>query len=288
MSEDGAPPRKTSAQSGLTTLDFDLVSQHAAELLEHTTWSRRQLVDYQQKRLKSALQAAVDASSYYRQTIGDLVARNAPLAEFPVLTKRELMANFDHIITDPRLSRGAIERHIDGPDAGALMLGEYRTAATGGTTGERGVFVYNAQAWLSVIANTARFRRILGALNSTRVIGIGAPSPIHLSNRFYAEFRAGRSDAPALDVTMPVGDVVEALNTFQSEVVVTYPSFVRVLAQEQQSGRLRISPRYFRSGAETLTPDVRDLVRVTWNIPVFNPGMRAHVGHPLGRRPLSL
>jgi phenylacetate-CoA ligase len=159
-----------------------------------------------------------------------------------------------------------------------MLLEEYRAAATGGTTGERGVFVYNDRAWLSVIANIVRFQRILGVLPSTRSVGIAASSPIHMSYRFNAEQRAIRPHAPALDLTMPVPHIVETLNTYQPEAVATYPSFIRVLANEQMSGRLRIAPRFVRSGAETLTQQVRDLARAAWNAPVINSYSCTEVG----------
>jgi phenylacetate-CoA ligase len=52
--------------------------------------------------------------------------------------------------------------------------------------------------------------------------------------------------------------------------VITYPSLIRRLAEEQSAGRLRIEPRMFCSVAETLTQDVRDLVRETWWASVLN------------------
>jgi putative adenylate-forming enzyme len=262
----------------LTILDVDLVKRHAAELLNHNSWSRERLISYQLDQLKKSLDHAVDRSGYYKEVAGELVDRGAPLEEYPVLTKRMLMANFDRITTDGRLTRASIEHHLDSSQAGTLFLGEYRTAATGGTTGERGVFAYNDQSWLSVIGNIMRFQRMLGVVPNTRAIGIGAPSPIHLSNRFNAEFRASRPGAPELDVTMPINQVVEALNEYQPEVIITYPSFLRVLAHEQQAARLKISPRVVRSGAETLTQDVRDLVRNAWNVPVANGYASTEVG----------
>jgi phenylacetate-CoA ligase len=180
------------------------------------------------------------------------------------------MDNFDRIVTDPRLSRHLVESHVDGPDPGTLLLDEYRVAATGGTSGERGVFAYDHRSWLSVVANIVRVQRFLGVHPATRSIGIGAPSPIHLSYRFYAELRASRPGAPDLDVTMPVERVVEALNAYQPEALTTYPSFLRLLALEQQAGRLKISPRFMRSGAEMLLPEVRDLVTATWGVPTYN------------------
>jgi phenylacetate-coenzyme A ligase PaaK-like adenylate-forming protein len=236
------------------------------------------LLAYQQDSLKKALRHAAGASAHYRETIGHLVARGASLAEFPVMTKRTLMANFDRVVTDQRLNRAMIERHLDGPEPGAMLLGEYRAAATGGTTGERGVFAYNDCAWLSVIANIVRFQRTQAIGAATRSVGIAASSPIHLSYRFNAEARALRPGSPKLDLLMPIPHIVETLNAYQPEALVTYPSFIRVLANEQLAQRLRISPRIVRSGAETLTQEVRNLARQAWGVTVINSYSCTEVG----------
>ena len=217
-------------------------------------------------------------SAYYRDQIAELVARDAPLVEFPVLTKSVLIAQFDRIVTDHRLTRALAERHLSGDRAGALLLDEYRVVATGGTTGERGIFVYDQGAWEVAVANLLRFQRWVGVFPDTRSLGIGASSPIHLTNRFAAELRVGRPGAPRLAVTTPVDEVVAALNAYQPEVLTTYPSFLRRLAEEQQSGRLHISPRRIRSVAETLSQDVRDLARAVWDVSLIGSYAATEVG----------
>ena len=71
-------------------------------------------------------------------------------------------------------------------------------------------------------------------------------------------------------MTTPLPEVVETLNGYQPEAVITYPSFVRRLVEEQMAGRLRIAPEKFSTVAETLTQDVRDLAEETWGAPVLN------------------
>src|SRR6185437_4003220 len=101
------------------------------------------------------------------------------LHEFPVMTKALLMANFDRIVTDKRLTRTLAEQHLGSAQAGAALLGQHFVLATGGTTGERGIFVYDQAGWEIAVANLLRFQRLIGILTTTRIIGIGAPSPIH-------------------------------------------------------------------------------------------------------------
>ena len=99
---------------------------------------------------------------------------------------------------------------------------------------------------------------------------IGAPSPVHVSNRFCAEIRAINTEAPRLSVVTPIEEIVEALNRYQPHIVITYPSLIRRLAEEQLAGRLKISPATMRSIAEALSPDVREIARATWNIQIIN------------------
>ncbi|OCP00766.1 CoF synthetase [Ensifer sp. LC13] len=239
------------------------------------------MLSFQRSELTSALRHAVDASAYYRETIGGLVARGAPLKDFPVLTKRALMENFDRIVTDPRLSRLQVEQHLSGVDSGSLLLGQYTAVATGGTTGERGVAVFDRAAWLAAIANMVRFQAFVGIDETTRSVAIFASSPVHISYHVGVELRALRPPAPRFNVLMPIEEIVDGLNANQPDVISTYPSFVRVLASEQQAGRLHIRPRLFRTSAETLTQEIRDLAAETWQAVVANSYVCTEAG-PMG------
>jgi phenylacetate-coenzyme A ligase PaaK-like adenylate-forming protein len=239
------------------------------------------LLTLQREELQSTLRYAVASSSYYRETIGAHVARGVPLTEFPTLTKRMLMENFESIVTDTRLNRHQVEGHLDGNDPGSLLLGEYRVAATGGTTGERGIAAFDGTDWLAVIAHMVRFQKIVGIDETTRSMAVFASSPVHISHRIGVELRAIRPTAPGLNVLMPIEAIVETLNTYQPAVISTYPSFVRVLAAEQQAGRLQITPRLIRTSAEALTQDVRDLATATWRATVVNSYVCTEAG-PMG------
>ena len=252
------------------TLDAVLVHRRVAELRARDNWTRQQLLAHQRERVQAVLHYAVSASPYYRETIGHLVVREAPLEEFPVLTKSQLVANFDRIVTDRRLNLADIERHLAGEHAADLLFGQYRACATGGTTGVRAVMVYDQTAWEYASANAIRFRNAGGALPATRHVGIGAPTPQHLSCRLFDELRLGEPGVPRLHVTMPIQEVVAALNEFQPDVISTYPSFIRRLAEERLEGRLKISTQQFYSVAEALMPDVRDLARQAWGAEIYN------------------
>ncbi|WP_244711473.1 phenylacetate--CoA ligase family protein [Rhizobium cremeum] len=259
-----------SSLATLATLEASRLIQYGNELFARRNWERERLLAHQHEQLVLMLRHAIDASPFYGKTISELVLRNAPLHEFPILTKQILMANFDQIVTDPRLDRRLVEHHLDSDNPGDLLLGEYRVAATGGTTGVKGLAVFDSSAWLAAIGNTLRFQRFVGIDEATQSMGIFASSPVHISYRIGTEMRAIRSPAPRLNVLMPIEAVVEGLNAYQPEVVSTYPSFVRVLANEQLAGRLHIRPRLIRTSAETLTPKVREIAADAWGAKVAN------------------
>ena len=251
-------------------LNFDELQQATAELLGHASWSRSKLKDYQDLQLKGLLSFATERSRWYRRSIGELVKQQRPLSDFPILTKEILMENFNDIVTDDRVTLAAVEQHISGATSGERYLGEYCTFPTGGTSGVRAIIIYDNGAWRNQVANAIRFLIQAGLKPDSRVIAIGASSSLHISGRLYAELRRWRPGAPDLDVTMPLDKIVAALNTYQPDTVISYPSFIRTLAVEQQNGKLRITPSMFGAVAESLSDDIRALAREVWDVEILN------------------
>ncbi len=65
-----------------------------------------------------------------------------------------------------------------------------------------------------------------------------------------------------LAASEPLQTMVELLNSWQPEVLLAYASIIRILADEQIEGRLRIRPGTVISGSEVLTTETRRLAVV--------------------------
>src|SRR5919106_1731878 len=115
----------------------------AAQMLERERWPRERLLEFQRRRLHAIVRHAVAHSPYYRRVIGDVGNGDIDLQALPIRTKTTVMAEFDRIVTDRRWRRADAERHLAGERAGEPLFGEYRIVATSGTTGVRGVVVYD-------------------------------------------------------------------------------------------------------------------------------------------------
>jgi phenylacetate-CoA ligase len=69
---------------------------------------------------------------------------------------------------------------------------------------------------------------------------------------------------PDVSAATPLPELVAALNAYQPEVLVGYPSVAGRLADEQLAGRLHVSLRAAGFGAEPLTPNLRSRIRAAW------------------------
>ena len=138
-------------------LDPSLLEETTLALLEHAKWSRSELLEHQHGALHRMLSNTILLSPWYESRIGDLVRRKRPLSEFPVLTKQDLMANFDDIVLDKDVKLADVEQHLSGDNPGDLFLEKYYVFPTGGTSGLRAVILYDELAWRNQVANLLRF-----------------------------------------------------------------------------------------------------------------------------------
>jgi phenylacetate-CoA ligase len=255
----------TAAATG--TAAADSLHVRVGQLLAIDSWSREQVLELQRARLRSLLQHAVARSPYYREHLGP-DAVDAPLADLPTLSKARLMDEFDRVVTDPRIRRADVERFLAGA-AGQPYLGAFRAFATSGSTGMPGVFVFAEAEFREGIATMLALMARFGIGPSTRVATIGAPSDVHVTRQLFAGVQSGR-DALRASVTTPLSELVERLNRFRPDAVLTYPSVMGALADEQLEGRLAIEPRRVAVGSEVLTEDTERRIEAAWGIRPVN------------------
>ena len=257
----------TVAATSVDNLDPATLGARGAALLQRDRWSHEQLHEYQRERLRALVRHAVRCSPYYRDVLGAL-AEDADLADLPTVSKRVLMERFDDVVTDRRLRLAELEPFLGHADAGALYLGEYRVFSTSGTTGMPGLFVYSQKEFAHWVAVFIRSFARLGLAAETRILGIGAPSALHLSQQVIAAMQAGRRDAPTVSVATPMDEMISALDRYQPEVIGGYPTVIALLAEEQLRGRLAIAPRVVLTSSEVLTDDATARIESAWTTPV--------------------
>lgn len=235
------------------------------------TWSREQLLAYQEQALARLLAHARERSAFYADRLPTTDPRGLP--ELPVLTKQTLMAEWDRICTDPALRLADVEARLlaeerSAANPGRAWRGRWWLAATGGTTGRRAALAWNRREWAQVLASYARVNDWAGVeldlRYPVRTAVVSSRNPTHQSAAVGASLRSPLVPALRLDARTPLPELVERLNEFQPRLLVAYASMVAPLAEEQIAGRLAIRPEKFVAASEVLPAPARALAEQGW------------------------
>jgi phenylacetate-CoA ligase len=237
-------------------------------------WPRERLEAHQQRALERLLAHARDNSPFYRRRLDGISPRGVQLEDLPTLDKRTLMERWDDIVTDRRLKLAAAERHVERARRDDHHLGGYRICATSGSTGRKGIFVWDRREWSTVLAAVLRWNAFMGAVprirNRIRYAAIGATSPVHQTSLMATTLDVGLMKLLRLDATAPIPQLVDALNRFRPEVINAYPSIASLLALEQRAGRLQIAPRAVCTTSEVRTEEMTERIKDAWHTEPFD------------------
>lgn len=240
-------------------------------LEQSCTWSPAKLAEHQRSATAAIREFAVARSPFYARFHRGLEHR--PLQELPILTKATLMENFDDVVTDRDIRLADVDAFLSEAKADDRYRGRYLALATSGSTGLRGVFLFDQDEWVECLASISRPMtwagvrpRLFPRIRSTM---LASTSPWHYSSQVGRSLTTVLLPTLRLDAGEPVERMVERLNAWKPDVLVAYPSVLRLLAAEQTAGRLKISPESCATSAEVLTEETRRRVREAFGVRVF-------------------
>jgi phenylacetate-CoA ligase len=246
------------------------------ELSARERLPREQVAADRQLRLDELARRAIDGSPFWRERLTPAMRGDGSLdlTAVPTLTKAEMMDRWDDAVTDRRLRRDEVLEHLDGLEHDALWLGEYRAMTTSGSSGLKGLFVYDRPAWRGLIAQFFRYNDYVGLKprlpRRTRVAAIGGGAPTHMTQRVAATAGLGVHNVLRLAATMPVPELVAALDEFQPDFLHSYPSVACLLADEQLGGRLHIAPGGVSTSSELRTEEAAERIERAWGVRPFD------------------
>jgi phenylacetate-CoA ligase len=243
-------------------------------------WAPDQLRDWQRDRLRRLLAVAIQRSAFHARRLRDIDPARFELADLPslpVMTKAEMMRHFDELVSDRALTREAAERALASTrDEPQPLPGGYLCMATGGSSGQRGIFAYDTASVAEFLCLLFRTRlAALGAATAAAVPDftfamVGASSAVHGSSFVPSVLAGSPINFARVPVTLPVSEIAGRLNRLQPQGLFGYPSMLARLAAEQRAGRLRIRPQLVNCTAEQLQSGFRAAIRQAFGAPVFN------------------
>jgi phenylacetate-CoA ligase len=241
-----------------------LWKQH--RLRGHDFLVREKLIRHQKNELKKLREYAYKHSPFYAKFHKGLM--DAPLEQLPVLTKSELMENWDEIVTDRALKLSEVKDFIGSLKGYKKFKNKYICNATSGTSGTPGIFVFNPAEWTTILASYQRPVERLA--NIFRLAIISTSAPWHQSALVIFTLENWSSPALLSDSTEPLPNIVKKLNNFQPECIALYSSMARQLAEEQLNGRLKIRPKAIYCVSDVLTHELRKIIKSAWGVQAIN------------------
>jgi phenylacetate-coenzyme A ligase PaaK-like adenylate-forming protein len=250
-----------------------------AEHVQRLRWPAERLAAERRDRLRDLLRVAKGASPWHRDRLAGIDPdgfEEADLADLPPMTKDDLMANWDRVVTDRRLRLDVAEDHLAGLRSDAYLFDEFHAVASGGSTGRRGIFAYGWRAWATAYAGFLRHtvwdRAVTPELAALpmRAAMVGAAHATHMTSALPQTFHSPAIEVARFPVSQPIDQIVAGLNAYQPVAVMGYPSMLALLAAEASAGRLRILPKRITTTSEPLLPEVRQALAEAFCAPVSN------------------
>mgnify|MGYP003385491016 CR=1 FL=1 len=228
-------------------------------------WSTQRLNLTRADGLQKLLNHAASLSRWHRQRLESIDLNTLTpddLTALPTMNKQDVQANFDAISTDPKVTKAWCDRHLA---AGEFYTdGTYCILASGGSSGQPGIQVYNPNAAMQFAAASFRggiryaARQKLPPSDPSKQFWIVAAAGAAHPTRIIPPL-LGISGENLRSITDPFEELVATLNQKQPKQLMIYSSFLGRLIEAQLAGKLNISPDVISMTSET--PSQPDIAR---------------------------
>ena len=247
--------------------------------------SAPQLRQLQEQKLQAMLTYAYEHSRYYKNAFeaAGLTAetvKTAPLSAFPTLDKSTLLARFDDIITVPDVTQEELLRFDAEETANRKPYkGKYHVVHSSGSTGTPGYFLYDTAAWNSMLLGI--IRGALWDMSMPQIMTLLARGP-HVAYIAATDGRYGGALAVGdgidgvgakqmyLDIKTPLAEWVRQLRAFRPNIIIGYPSAIKILAELMERGEVELNVIRVISCGEPLGSSLRSYLEGAFHTPVVN------------------
>jgi phenylacetate-CoA ligase len=259
------------------------------EAVTRLSWSRERVRDEQVRRLRRVLAHAQRHSPFHAVRLAHVDAeafQPEDLVALPVMTKNDVMDAWDQVVTDRGLHLQDVTAHLDallsGEKTNVYLQGKYYAAATGGSSGKRGVFLWDWETFIVTANITYRMearqdlREPPAGPRRTAVICAG--SYVHASRFLFPTMLDPGREARVFPAGRPIPELVAGLNEYQPDRLVGYASIVHELCVEALDGPLKIRPRRISTNSEPLLDETRAMALEAWGINIHNSWGSVEIG----------
>ena len=247
--------------------------------------SAEKLRSLQNGKLRKLLRFAWEHSSYYRAVferagITEEQLDTLPLSCFPTIDKQALLEHFDELVTVPDLKQENL-REFDAREAADRKpyQGKYHVVHSSGSTGKPGYFVYDEDAWSQMLLGI--IRAALWGMSMPQILRLMMKRPriVYIAatdGRYGGAMAVGDgidgvgAKQMYLDIKTPVAEWIRQIREFQPNIVIGYPSAVKILAQLMENGEVGLDAERVISCGEPLGTSLRTYLEKIFRTQVVN------------------
>lgn len=254
--------------------------------LKRNTFKTKKLMkELQDKKLRRLLEYAYDHSAYYRRAFEKAgITRNRipelPLSAFPTINKAQLIEHFDELITVTDLKQEDLRRFDEQETIEQkIFRDKYHVVHSSGSTGKPSYFVYDDDAWNQMLVAVIRaalwnmtMPQILGMfIKGLRVLYIAATDGRYGGAMAVGDGIEGvRANQLFLDINTPLAEWIESVNRFKPNMVIGYPSAIKILGELAERGEVQLNVLRVVSCGEPLGTGMRQYMEKTFGSEVVN------------------
>ena len=254
-------------------------------LKKNVKLSAEKMRSLQDGKLRKLLRFAWEHSVYYRTAfekagITEEQLDTLPLSCFPTIDKQMLLEHFDELVTVPDLKQENL-REFDAGEAADRKpyQGKYHVVHSSGSTGKPGYFVYDEDAWSQMLLGIIRaalwgmsMPQILRLLmKRPRIVYIAATDGRYGGAMAVGDGTRGVGASQLyLDIKTPVTEWIRQLKEFRPNIVIGYPSAIKILAQLMENGEVSLDAERVISCGEPLGNSLRTYLENIFRTQVVN------------------
>lgn len=263
---------------------LSIIFQKIRERRRVREMSREQFEQFKLEKFRHLVAHASKHAPYYEKIIAEreIAVESCVPADFPELSKAQLMRHFDDIVTVPNITKRDVTDFLSrSADPAELLLGKYRVVHTSGSSGEVGYFLFSRADWMRALSLHGRrhprksqgpkkrrgLRRIrLAFYGATggHFAGISTVSAIRKSLLRYI------FDIATFEVNDPLPQTIAELNAFQPDMLIGYTTALKMLAEKQRAGALHLSLTSLASSGEAQSAADRKFLESVFDCEVMN------------------
>jgi len=249
--------------------------------LNRLSWTPEQLRQFQTTALRNLLREAKEKTVFYGEALRSVDVETFTLDDLPSLPPNDKtihMDRWDDFIAAPGITYDIVENHLESFRKGVIKEpfynGEYLFVSTGGSTGKRGVFVWDLEFIRQIICYTYRYlvydEKLNGYGGPFKLATVEAPTLLHGSRYVFPSKFLSDMEVLSLGSTDPIPEVCEKLNEYQPTHLMAYASSVAELASAQIEGQLDIHPRWVCTNSGPQDEDIRNRSIKAWGVKASN------------------